>query len=496
MELPYLPEELWEQIFFNLHPVDMNGREVMDPLGDVLSRPSPALLNISRTSKKFRRIAAPILYRNLVVDDDPTRVRLIRTLIENPALRQHVRTLGVYGGPSWYPPTVEELETAYRAFNAAQTELGLTTKLRQAFARGLQEAEDNESQHLLLVALCPRLRQLVLGTELKTNLFQEVLRESSGARKLADEPVGQLLATGHLSQLRKLRLCLGMNSVRTLQFSLPQLTTLVLRRCVNVNEKDLVHIPKGLGLQHLNLHEPYLDRVDLRELLCSYPKLRTFRIRLTRSWNNFPRSHLDELGTALRGYGENGSPSLESLIVDYTTEKMLDPGTFETGTIGSLLPLSNLKRLHIKLENLVGERYWYRDPTNDPFEGPPVRLDEQLPDSLEILEVQVPVVWNIYYPYHLISYFHCNVVALISNGLRANLRRILLLYAGGEYTILSYTKNDGGFGWTLTIHNTQQEYAIYEALDGCPMVEDGYVSVESGAYVADAESRVDDEDIW
>ncbi|KAI4858834.1 hypothetical protein F4820DRAFT_467801 [Hypoxylon rubiginosum] len=488
MEQPFFPEEIWEKVFSHFLPVDCDGHEVcLDELledgewiKEYLARPSPDLLNVSRTSKKFHRIADSLIYRNIIVGKGFTRMRLITTLIEQPALRQHVRSLFNFEG-YWYPePTAEDLGTAYRAFLGAQSELGLTPKLREAFARGLQHAEDVQAQQLLLVALCPRLEQLDLRCAFGTELAREVLREVLKVCELPGKQAEGLLTTGHLSRLRKLRLI----PVAGIPFSLPNLTTLVLKGGCGTPKQELGPIPKELELQHLNLVDPYLSQANLQQLLCRYPKLRLLQVKLSSSSEHSGTTIL-QLGVALRGYGNYGNPSLESLIIDNDGSRMMG-----RGQIGSLLPLCNLKRLSLSLEDLVGDIWnrWIEEGIvgND---ASPLKLDEELPDSLETLEVQCHWKGSQFDP--LMSYLHYEVFSLISNGWPANLRRILLQHYTNGPTLLSYTKNDGHPGWTLTIYESEEEMPVYDILDACPMVEGGYLSVEYGTHVADTEPTVD-----
>ncbi|KAI6085484.1 hypothetical protein F4821DRAFT_260990 [Hypoxylon rubiginosum] len=495
MALPFLPEEILEHIFSYLLP-DSNAsllqRRDIKWLKKNWMIPPSGLLSVCLSSKTFRRIAQPLLYRDITIVDGYSRVLLIRTLIECPILRQYVRIMRGYDG-YWLPEAPGDVaETARRALFTAQISLGLPAKLRRIFARALKCA-DREKQQLLLIALCPKLEVIDLRMAFETNLAHKVLSQVTKVRKGIDQPTcsleempsERLLSTGHLSRLRKLRLFLqpAHQTVFTILPGLPGLRTLVF------------HEPHGapwrrtggqLELRHLNLIKPHMFRHELLDLLHNCPKLQLLQIKLSSSTlSRATQTHLSDLGHALRDY-EN--PPLESLIIHYD-----GCNTRSRGRIGSLLSLSNLKRLSLYFEDLIGDLWSSVYAVLTAPGRSPLRLDEELPKSLERLELQC--FWA---NENFLGHFHHNFFSFLSNGILPNLRQILLqdypdepsIYTSGP-TVVSYTRDDGSPNWTLTYYGLDKLKQVFWVLKNCPMVNQGLLSVEYGPR---SEPRVDN--LW
>ncbi|KAI1775662.1 hypothetical protein F4818DRAFT_457861 [Hypoxylon cercidicola] len=497
MEQPYLPYELWDKVLSRLRQ-KYNEKDKTDPMDELwddksgigyhLSMPSPTtLLNFSLVSKMTLGLAQPKLYKTVVVRDNASHLRLLMAFIRDPVLGQYVENLAIFDNTCW-ENTTELCADVYDAFVKAQPNLILPTKLRRYIGSGLKRGR-TWAIVALLIAFCPRVKQLNLVMSYAKEFPWKVLKEVTKVYQVTEWPTVRLLSTGHLSQLRKLRLATAEyergyydndESISVTPIQLPNLSTLVCDFADRqYHEEQLTIIPHEIGLRRLDLTHPQITSHEFLNIFHQTPELRVLQIKLTdcyHSWTEFSTT-LPQLGDALRGYGDywkdEGGPYLETLIIHSGNHL-----SRSTSRIGSLRLLSNLKTLSIELSDLVGKMTsrFVNANTRDFIEwaasasdSPPLMINNELPTSLESLEIQ----YDYYDTPLFLGYLHDQVVAMITDDTRENLREVLVQTHTNGRNMLSYRRNmedpcrrDGeGSNWVITTCDSQHDVEIRRALD-------------------------------
>jgi hypothetical protein len=282
MAKPHLPEELLQLVLLQL-AVPGNDEERV-PIGRTLA--ACCLVN-----KQLYRLAQPILYRSIWVQDTyvNTVKLLVRTMIYEPAIADHVREL--YLGDDLFDDQdsdgddldssmveIESLESYEEVVNASTS---LDEEVREWVIEGLSQGEANANMAMLFI-ICRRLE--LLDIVLRDSWYDYVagrVLEISGKTKAESSELGSDIP---LSQLRELRIRPGKReesiSVKdvTWLFHLGQLETF------RADGLDVAQAAKGIGeaidsIKHVYLRHSFCDE-SLVQLIAMCPSLEVFEIQV------------------------------------------------------------------------------------------------------------------------------------------------------------------------------------------------------------------------
>ncbi|KAI0172966.1 hypothetical protein GGR52DRAFT_591473 [Hypoxylon sp. FL1284] len=477
MVVPSLPEEILLEIFSNLMPV-----EITNQIGQLkwedCREPAPssqALSRLSRCSKKFRRIALPLLYRTILMETLRSFLDLIGTLLEHPELRPLIKNLRTHIYESSL--TNSEDERASRIFLAAHKQFGIEPQ-HETTIDATALFTINKAQ-ALLIRLCPDLRSLDVKIYISSEFIWDVLREVDESNADSGNTVFQRLPAGHLSQLRKLRLE-GTFWHEELSFmllprQLPKLVSLIFCKPFLFRHGTPTCTPgTAPALRYLNLIQPELSEQQLVDLFGCYPNLKLLQLE------QFTSTRVNHLTSALR---RQGYPSLESLVIHYNGDDFYGGVDYfeharALDQVGDISVLSSLKRLSLPLRCLVDDvarQIWTARRAGGAADPRPRR---HLPRSLECLEVQAN--WANAY---VLRHFHFEVLRGLTGAELPNLRRILLQVQTRGATWLGYERPGTSRGcWRLITYVPNECVPIYNLLDGCPRLEHGSLQIEHGEY--------------
>ncbi|KAI4858833.1 hypothetical protein F4820DRAFT_454486 [Hypoxylon rubiginosum] len=410
------------------------------------------------------------LFHTVVLRDETDRLHLLIALIRQPALGRYIKVLEIKDKLT-FEDTEHLVATAYDEFIAAQPNIILPSKLRRCLSDGLKQG-GRATILGLLIAYCPLLEQIDLVIRAYAEDFPwEVLQEVTEEHKAPEQSKIRLLSTGHLSRLQELRIAVphGPKDQRMLKIflALPNLTTLVCD--LSYDNQQLRTTPEEIGLRSLTLSGPKMDSDALLDLFRLTPQLRFLQMRLSEFEECDNPTTLSQVGEALRRH--DSGAYLETLVIEF--DARLARCISRQDRIGSLQVLGNLKRLSIGLSELVG-RMTLRNPDfNDDDMTSPLMINGELPHALQCLEIQ----YDLEAVTDIIKYFHDQVIDMISDPTRLNLRQVLLQSDTHGPTLLSYTRNIEDNGWTVTTYDSSLKLGTVEALEGCPMTAEGLLSI-------------------
>ncbi|KAH8660429.1 hypothetical protein BX600DRAFT_467690 [Xylariales sp. PMI_506] len=357
-----LPVELLEQIFLYLrwqYETTPSGRGGL-----------AALCAACRTSRKFLRIAQPVLYHTVIAWKlSPS---LVRTLFEEPHLARLVRDLRI-GSPA-VGSAQTKLINRYARLIARR--LGLTPSL-EACVLNMLESNRSDAQMALVLTLTPNVERVTITSRSRDGIPAIFNSPASLALESTSSWTSELPVVQHLYKARSISLLFdhvycGKIRQRMALLMLPNIET------VNVSGADFRGFINDvearqckLKLQHVNIDLSYINSSDLENLLLMCPHLQSLVVRWLAD-DDGGSVHLDltRVGDALRSYAR----SLE--ILDLNVERP-DLGSNATrqwtlGALGSLIELGKLRTLNVVRTVLVGEE-----------QNVPCPLREYIPSSLE-----------------------------------------------------------------------------------------------------------------
>ncbi|KAJ4268905.1 hypothetical protein NW762_002976 [Fusarium torreyae] len=419
-----LPDEIWQQIFAELE--DHMPLKDWILYGSHLQHKGPAALrNLSLVSRRFQRIAQPLLYRTILLEGRSEREGisqglLLRTLVEDPQFGKQVRVASfndcsafTWNLDNSYKDLVEGgmKKLTLKALRALDLPPALKRHLRASFA------SYKVSFAALHVAFMPRLQFLdctltddrsrlpwivsgSLGLE-KENL--ENMRSDSDTDYESDHEDGSDNDKQQLQSIPKDTFA---------NYGLPHLTEVRLRSQISdsgvtpawVIEPILLHPTlksmRTLGidwsvseihnlkwpnhrsnLEYLDLKESVVDHAGLESVLTRCPKLRGLSIQLVdggrEHWPDYDdwTVDLELFRRALQEYGRC-LEEFDLLINGYNSMHPIDDGRI--ARLGPLRELSNLRHLKVTMAELLD------DPTLLDEEEH-LTFSEALPLSLETL---------------------------------------------------------------------------------------------------------------
>ncbi|KAI0133810.1 hypothetical protein BJ170DRAFT_607496 [Xylariales sp. AK1849] len=411
-----LPEEIWLQIFFRVHsgfgPLTAEWQRSVDVL---------SLSKICRVSKRFHRIAQPLLYRNLPADP-----LLIRTACERPDLALLARSLDV-SGHEWSDEAMEVLGDSFRVSQGA---LMLPLELKSSIMRGLKEATE-DSRVALALTLFPNLEWLGITVPHEQSLVRRVFAAVTELlTNQSQQPGGDTGSaqapkmTGHFSRLKEIHMrhwdtenfvdAWNMAEI----FELTALETLYGFATGWEGPMPSEMRGKALGIMDVDLDDSIIDHEAIESLLTLCPLLHSLRVCWGTATVGDCEIDFAAMGAAFRQHGAN----LEILVLDPREAFAYQEG-MTTGHIGSLRELQKLQQLRITRDILCGIVENDDDADDSSavmgFAVSPLKLEQVLPKSLEVLHL---------YP-HFSSRWADEQVSkemnsLIASGLHPNLRQI------------------------------------------------------------------------
>ncbi|KAI2614022.1 uncharacterized protein GGS25DRAFT_516877 [Hypoxylon fragiforme] len=429
-------------------------------------------------------IARPLLYHTIYAFYNTTRWLLIRTLIENPALGQHTRTIVISHEPEMMlrPHAKIHPDMLRHAVMKAQGRPGYPSRLMSKFLCCIEKGTVDSAESTFPLAFLPNLDQMFLylpGDYFNAiNIFSIITREIASSRDEARSsegiPPAQLISASHFSKLRKIRVGCTMvgllakyNEFTAQLVKLPNLRSFASYQNT-WSEEALRRAPGTIGIHNLILGNPRMTGEDLLYLLSKCPNLRGLKITFGYCERYIDRPYLPAIGDMLR----NGPFNLETLILE--TSKMSAGREIDTKHIlGSLRPLQKLTKLHLPLDILAGLRACaYDDSVEGEHQRYSLNIDQQLPHSLEIVDFEVFSLGH----NRTNVYIHNQVMNLISNEYRINLRAVQV---GNEINTVSveYIRNVGRPGWSVICRNTSSEFNLENLLDNWPIISQGLVDI-------------------
>ncbi|KAF7563178.1 hypothetical protein G7046_g955 [Stylonectria norvegica] len=411
-----LSEELWGHIFDNF--VCYLPEEQWWMYGEQVDRsPLKTLASLCLVSRKFRRIAQPVLYRTLPMTSDDQEMQqmlLARTVYANSRLSECVRAVALDGWIPWDLLSFEETEDAiHMSFRDRVTQFMSLAKIlpKESWAECAPSFILPFTRQVQLIEYTTAYDPLSWETTLNEVLSASQIESTEGTDTVKDQALGN---TGreNIDMAIVERTDSAGNPIPKLRNTLlPNLREVRVRTadCVDntsgVFEIEWILLHPGLerlrllgfdwtseeirklkwpatryNLQLLQLKECIVDDNSLLHILLQCEHLRSLSIELcdSRREGSDREDHwevdLYRFGDILREHGTR----LEELDL-HTIEYKGANST--AGRLGHLHRLTSLKHLKVVKEDLASS-IWH--PSSD-TELPALRLQDVLPRSLETL---------------------------------------------------------------------------------------------------------------
>ncbi|CAH0058488.1 unnamed protein product [Clonostachys solani] len=433
------PEEIWTQIFSHLIPQN-------DPLSDEKYYPYRPLRTLCLVSRRFRRLAQPILHHTVFMVDDKNwinrEIKLLRTLHQSPSLARAVRSLSVISFPKLvepptFPGVAKLVEDVLRSLDIPSL-----LKRQLEIKPFSNESVDGVPMILALTTAV----QHVDVTISDSHWHKRIAHQLAGSMQPGEPDPSRNYSHYGLPNLKDISINARYSPVNTGITSVEP----VLRRSdvtslrlawVNWHSAWEETVPRpgnNFSLHSLILDNCVVDEVTLKDILTWYPKLR--RLSLNCADGNsaiVPTDDEDDetpwtwrsspFGDVLREYGKY----LEefTLLTDYHRERSYAHGIEDDETVlGSLHELPSLRKMEVSFQDLFG------DEDSDGIVNMDMNL---LPPNLE--EIVIPSSHDAYFD---------EAIAVIRSNSLPKLRRVTLRFTCRCLWDLSAIPDEEIPGWT------------------------------------------------
>ncbi|VUC26131.1 unnamed protein product [Clonostachys rosea] len=451
------PEEIWTGIFSHLIP---QKPDAFIFTAEEINFPYKNLRALSLVSHKFRRLAQPILHRNVFVvqcTNDPPRQRemkLLRTLFRSPSLARAVRSLSLASFCiSENDPEFPDKEIFLEVFQSLDIPSLLKGQLdiKSFFQRGVDGVP-------VLLALTAAVQHVDV-TISEWHWHERISHQLAGSMQPDEPDPPRNYSNYGLADLKHISITAESSPRNTyISYVEPVLkrSDLTSLRLANVNWHSnwVGAIPRPsqiCNLHSLTLDDCVVDEVTLKDILTRYPKLRRLSLTCSESRSAINPDEYDWSGDEAPWYWRSGpfgdvlrehGRHLEefALLTDHHRAFTYSWVTnYDETLLGSFHDLLSLRRMEVSLRELFGRKDKDRK----------VNIDISLfPANLEVdTGLLPPNIEEIVIPDRECVYLG-EALALIRGRSLTKLRRVTLGFAGGRLWDLKDIPDDEIPGWT------------------------------------------------